>query len=363
MKDTKKLVLNLIKPPGVSGREAAIREDLRRRWEPLVDEIRVNRLGSLYGLKYGCSSSREGKTSRQLSRERPRLILSAHMDTIGLMVSGFHGPLLRVTRVGGADLRVLPGQLVRVHGRETVTGVVIRLPEALLPEDASSQALQWEHMMVDVGLSEKRLRELFQVGDVITFDQEPLILGEHHLAGPGLDNRASLACLTLVLEKLQGRQIPWDLYLVATIAEEERGVGARTSGFDLDPSLAVVLDVTFGRGPGTQDHQAYPLGGGITLGWGPSIHPGLYRRFRDLAEKEDIPWTREPLPVRSGTDADHFQVAASGVPTMLISLPLRYMHTPVEMIDLRDVEAASQLLLAFLTDQAWDLGELWGKME
>ena len=337
MKDIKDLLTRLLEAPGVSGFEEPVREIVHELWNPLVDEISVNRLGSLYGRKYG--------------GEHPagmQVVLSAHMDTLGLMVSGFHGPFLRVTKLGGVDTRVLPGQRVVVHGRETVEGVIADPPADLRPEGKASNKIALRYLLVDVGASEADLRELFQVGDVITFAQQPLEHGEHILTGPGMDNRASLAALTLSLHELAGAETPANVIAVATVQEEERQKGAVTAGFDLQPDLALILDVTFARGPGTADHESYPLGGGITLGWGPSVDPDLYQRCVSLAEAGDIPWEMEPLPTRSGTDADSFQVAGSGTPTMVISIPIRYMHTPVEMVDLRDVQRAADLLTAFV---------------
>lgn len=125
--------------------------------------------------------------------------------------------------------------------------------------------------------------------------------------------------------------------------------GARTSAFQIRPDLAVAVDVTWGKSPSTPDHKTFPLGKGLTLGWGPNIHPGLYDSFKKVADKFEIPYATEVMPRHSGTDAYGLQVAAHGVPTMVVSIPLRYMHTPVEMVALKDIRRTGHLLSEFIS--------------
>jgi putative aminopeptidase FrvX len=218
---------------------------------------------------------------------------------------------------------------------------------------------------VDVGLTAPEVGKLVRVGDLVSFAQAPIELSEDYLAGHSLDNRASLAALTGCLETLRGRQTAWDVWFVATTQEEETFGGAQTSVFELRPSLAVAVDVTFGSAPGSLAYRTFPTGKGITLGWGANIHPGLYRRFQALAERLEIPYKTEPMASYSGTDAQMMQVVAEGVPTMVLSIPLRYMHSPVEMVSLKDIARAGRLLAEFAVELetgfmdrlAWDEGE------
>jgi len=138
--------------------------------------------------------------------------------------------------------------------------------------------------------------------------------------------------------------------------------GAYTSAFGLQPALAVAVDVTFGRGPGTPAHKTYSLGGGPTLGWGPVIHPAVHQRFKELAERLEVPTQLEIMPRRTGTDADAIQVTQAGIPAMVVSIPLRNMHTPVEMVSMIDIERTAHLLAEFalsldensLEQMVWD---------
>jgi endoglucanase len=156
------------------------------------------------------------------------------------------------------------------------------------------------------------------------------------------------------LQELKGRDHAWDVWVVATTQEEETLGGAKTSAFQLRPQLAVAIDVTWARGPNTPDYKTFPLGKGPTLGWGPNIHPGLHRAFKELADRLEIPNAVEVMPLHSGTDAITLQIAAEGIPTMVVSIPLRYMHTPVEVVALKDITRTGHLLAEFIAQLGID---------
>jgi endoglucanase len=352
MSDSLSFLKKMITAPGLSGNEGPIRQIIEDAWRPLTHELNISRLGSLHGLRRGAASE-----------SRPSILLATHMDAIGLMVSGIVDGFLHISEIGGLDNRVLPGQLVTVHGREDLPGVIVQPPGHLLPRNAQSGAVPIEHLLVDTGLSPRQVARRVRVGDLVSFAQEPFEMPDRVLAGHSLDNRASVAALTDCLKALQQRSHAWDVWAVATVQEEETFAGALTSTYQIRPDIAVAIDVTWAKGPGAPEYNTYGLGKGLTLGWGPNIHPGLYRAFKDLADRLEIPYKMEPMPRDSGTDAMAIQIATAGVPTMVVSIPLRYMHTPVEMVDMKDVERAGRLLAEFsasLDDQfmeklAWDV--------
>ena len=332
------LLETLCKAPGLSGYELPVRGLLEETWKPCTDELHISRLGSLHGLKYGSAPE-----------PRPSILIAAHMDAIGLMVTGIVNGLLRVTEIGGLDARVLPGQLVTVHGREELPAVIVQPPAHLLPAAARSGPVPIKYLLVDTGLRPQQVKQQVRIGDLISFAQEPTKLQGDMLAGRSLDNRASIAALTLCLEELQTRKHAWDVWAVATTQEEETMGGARTSAFQLRPDLAIAVDVTWGKSPGSPDHLTFPIGKGPTLGWGPNIHPGFHRAIKKTAEELETPYALEAMPRHSGTDAYAIQVAAQGFPTMVISIPLRYMHTPVEIVALKDIQRTARLLAEFIT--------------
>jgi endoglucanase len=225
--------------------------------------------------------------------------------------------------------------------------MIVQPPSHLLPPEIGSDPVPLEYLLVDVGLLPRQVERLVRVGDLVSFAQPPLELSENYLAGHSLDNRASVAALTYCLLELKGRPLNWDLWAVATTQEEVTVGGALTSAYHLRPTLAVAIDVTFASSPGSPSHQSFPFGKGPTLGWGPTIHPALQKAFKDLAERLEIPYKLEPLPHRSGTDADALQIAAEGIPTMVLGIPLRYMHTPVEMVAIKDITRTGRLLAEF----------------
>ncbi len=328
----------LLSLPGLSGYEGPAREAIAAVWKPLVDEITTSKVGSLHALRRGSGAA-----------PRPRILLSAHMDAIGLMVTGILGGLLRFTQIGGVDPRILPGQPVTVHGREALPGVVVSPPDALLPARLQGKPVDMEYLFVDTGLLPDDVKKMVRVGDLVSFAQEPLDLAGDALAGHSLDNRASVAALTHCLQELQHMQHSWDVYAVASAQEETALLGAFTSPFDIRPDLAVAIDVTFAKGPGAGDHRAHPMGKGVALGYGPNIHPFLYKAFKDLADRLDIPTLMDVMPSHSGTDGYAMQVVAEGIPTMVISIPLRYMHTPVEVVALKDITRTGQLMAEFIS--------------
>jgi endoglucanase len=234
---------------------------------------------------------------------------------------------------------------VIVHGRETLRGVVVPLPPSFRANP--KEAVGFDDLRVDVGLPAKRLAQLVQPGDLVSFASEPLDLRGGTLSGHSLDNRASVAALTLALDDLQLKRHAWDVWFAATVQEEITYAGGATSAFALRPDLAIIVDVTFGEDSGGKKYDTFPLGGGPTIGVGPTIHPFLLNQLKELAAKLDIPFAVEAMPEDSFTETDRIQLTRAGIPTAIISIPLRYMHTPVETVSLTDIERTGKLLCEF----------------
>jgi endoglucanase len=350
MVDTFKLLKKLVETPGPSGFEKRIAAVVKESWEPLVDEIEIDRIGSLIGVKHGSGPE-----------PRPRLLLAAHMDEIGLMVTQIvsypdndeGNGFLRVSRVGGIDIRHLYDQTVVVHsskGEETdLVGILGALPEAYLSEERRSKPYDYDELVVDVGLPVSRVKEMVAVGDFVSFRQPLRKLQNKWITGKALDNRTSVLAVTIALEYLATRQHTWDVVAVATAQEETALLGAFTSAHAQAPDAAVAIDVTFGKGPGASDALTYALGSGPTIGFGPNVHPGMYKGLKDAAAALEMKVQDEPHSRGSGTDAYGLQIAREGIPTGLVGIPLRYMHTMVETVDLKDVERSGRLLGEFVT--------------
>ncbi len=331
------LLLELLRRPGPSGWEQPLRDFLTHQWRQWAPEVWQDTLGNVYARLPGHAS------------HAPCLMVTAHMDTIGLVVSRVQDGWLWIRPVGGVDPRVLLGQQVWVWGtrERPLLGVITMLPEALRPEARQGKPPTWEDLRIDVGLPPEDVAQWVPIGAPVTFATPPQALDEHLVTGPGLDNRASLAALSAALALLTSRPRESAIVFVATVQEETNLGGAQVAAQTVAPDVALVVDVTFGQAPGTPSENAFPLGEGITLGWGAHMHPEVYRYLAEIARHHAIPYTMEPLPVHSGTEARVVQLALLGIPTGLISLPLRYMHTPVETVDVRDILAAARLLEAY----------------
>jgi endoglucanase len=337
------LLKQLSEAEGITGFEQPVCELLRQTWAPFVDEMNVGKLGSLIACKRGASPDGQ-----------PKLMLAAHMDEIGLRVTGIEEGFLRVTRVGGSDRRVLLGLEVVVHSTRgsrharDLPGIVATRPPHVLPKEQRKKTVPWDEIFVDVGLPPKEVGRLVSVGDLISFRGKVAELKNRRLAGKAFDDRACVAIITLALEQLADMRHDWDIFAVATVQEESGLKGAITSAYGVAPDLAIALDVTFGKQPGVSDVDAALLGEGPVVSVGPNLHPGVVARLREVAEAHEIPYQIETVPGRSGTDAWAIQVSREGVPTGLICLPLRYMHQPVETLDVRDVDRAARLLVTFI---------------
>ena len=335
---------SLLSTSGLSGFEGPASALIADAWRPLVDELSDGRLGSLHGLKRATTGV----------KKRPAILLAAHMDAIGLIVTSIQDGFLHVTGLGGIDARILPGCAVTVHGREDLPGVVVQPPARLLPASAGDGPVALEYLLVDTGLPARKVAQLVRTGDQVSFAGEPVDLAGETISGHSLDNRASVAALTVCLQELRERAHAWDVWAVATAQEEVGLFGAITSAYQIRPDAAIAIDVTFAKGPGSNDWGTFPLGKGPTLGWGPNLHPALHKALKDLADRLEIPVVTEVIPRHSGTDAFAIQVSAEGVPTALIGIPLRYMHTAVETVAIKDIQRAGRLMAEFIAGLAPD---------
>ncbi len=331
---------SLLSVSGLSGFEGPVAKLIEEKWRPLTDEIHISRVGSLHGLKRG-----SGK------EPRPALMIATHMDAIGLQVSRINHGFLHITNSGGIDVRVLPGLEVIVHasGSGEELPAVIAMPSARqLPKDESGKAVAMKYLLVDTGLTPPEVEKKVRVGDLVSFANDPIELSGDVISGHTLDNRASVAALTVCLEELQNKSHVWDVWAVATTQEETGYLGAYSSAFQLRPQLAIAVDATHAKGPNSNEWQTFPLGQGVGLCIGPNMHPFLHAKLKEVAERTEIPWFLDVTPRDSGTDAYAMQVIADGIPTALVEFPMRYMHMPVEAVSLKDIQRAGRLLAEFI---------------
>ncbi len=348
MTDILPFLKSMISTSGLSGHEAPIARIVEEKWRTLVDETSLSRVGSLHGLKKGSGGGK-----------RPSVMIATHMDAIGMMVSSIEDAFLHITDVGGIDVRVLPGAHVTVHASsgDELPAVIAMPPARFLPEKEGSGVVAIKHLLVDTGLTRREVEKKVRVGDLVSFANEPMELAGDVISGHTLDNRASVAALTICLEDLHGKSHVWDVWAVATVQEETSFLGGYTSAFQLRPDIAIAIDGTFAKGPGANGWQTHPMGKGVGICMGPNIHPFLHKRLTELADKLEIPWFLDVAPKNSGTDAYPMQTTMEGIPTALLEYPLRYMHTPVEAVAVKDLHRVGRLLAEFIASLDEDFVE------
>jgi len=338
---SKEFLKQLSEASGVSGYEGDVRELVRAEFAPYCDETRVDAMGNLIALRKG--NPPQGTARRSI-------MLAGHMDEIGLLVTQFEKGFLRFATVGGFDLRVLVGQEVVVHGRQDLPGIIGARPPHVLSEEERETVIPLDKLFIDVGLSEEEVRRIVHVGDVITLHRPFIELGGGLVSGKAFDDRAAVVCLDICLQHLAIMKHAWDVYAVATVQEEVGLKGAMTSTFGIMPDVGIAVDVGHGNMLGVSEVDTVTIGGGPALGFGPNIHPLIYARLVETAKAYEIAYQMDPVPGRSGTDAWAMQVAQQGVPTGLISIPQRYMHTTVETLALKDLERIGRLLALFIAN-------------
>lgn len=347
--DTVGLLKRLSQAVGLSGYERPVRALIKDEFERYADEVRTDKMGNLIALK-------PGMLADDVDAPRRRIMLAAHMDEIGLMVTGVEEGFLRVAQVGGVDERLLTAQPVTVHGtlggQHDLPGVVASVPPHLLPKQERGKVVPLKKLFVDVGLPPDEVAKRVRVGDLISFRQEALELKGGLLTGKAMDNRASVAALVVCLELLSRLRHTWDVYAVATVQEEVGLKGALTSAFGVRPDVAVAIDVTWAHQPGAPQDRTFPMDKGPTIGIGPNFHPALHKALIEAAQAQEILYQIEPLPGSSGTDAWAIQASREGVPTALLAIPERYMHSPVEVVAVKDVERTGRLMAHFVASLA-----------
>lgn len=340
MEHLQELLFRLCSAPGISGAEDGAVAAAERELAP-YGVISRDMLGNLI-----C-------TIGDPASER-RILLDAHIDQIGLLVAGIDKRgFLRLAPCGGVDRRALPGTTVTVFGRETLRGVVCCLPPHLV-EGGEEKVVPIEKMYVDVGLTKREAEELIVPGDRILWNAQPRALLGGRFTAAGLDNRAGVCTLIRCAELLTKP----DCCVVIQLStrEEVGGQGAKTGAYAHEPTEAITVDVSFAGQPGVPQQKSGKLSAGPMIGISPTLDKPMTDDFVRLAKEKDIPFQYEVMGGSTGTNADSIGTARSGVRCGLISVPLRYMHTPVEVIDPVDIENTARLIAAYIGEgKAWQI--------
>lgn len=319
---------------GPSGRVGAVAAAATELLKPLVDEVSRDKLNNVLGVR------RCGKAGAKA------VLLDAHLDEIGFVVTGHEEGFLRFSTIGGVDPRMLPGREITLMTQPEGFGVVAAKPPHVLAAGEADKAISLDNLRIDVGLSQEEAQKRYPVGTTAVYRQEYTRLQEDRVSSKALDDRAGFCVLLRTLELLQNDPLKVDVWVLGSNMEETGGDGAAAAAYHVHPDYAVAVDVTFGTQPDVSKDKGFALGGGPVIGVGPNMARWLTRRFQQVAQDQNINTQLEIMSGNSGTNGWDIQIAREGVATQVLSIPLRYMHTPMEVIDLRDVEQTAQLLAA-----------------
>jgi endoglucanase len=295
-----------------------------------------------------------GSSIARVGEAAPLLAVVGHIDEIGLVITHIdENGFLWFAPIGGWDPQILVGQRVEVRGRDgLVPGVVGRKPIHLLEPDQRKKVVELKGLHIDVGAADRdEAAALLRVGDPVTIAAEPVRLAGQRLVSRAMDNRLGAYVALEALRRCHERDSLGGSFAAVAAVQEEIGLfGARTAAFEVRPDLAVAVDVTHASdAPGLDEKQigSHPLGSGPAIGRGSTLSPKVFELLVETAEEAGIEHTVSASGRATSTDADAIQISRSGIPTGLVSIPLRYMHSPVELVDLGDLEATVELVAAF----------------
>ncbi len=276
------------------------------------------------------------------------MLLDAHLDQIGFMVTEvLDGGFLRFAPIGGVDPRMLLGSEVMLLTEQPLYGVIACMPPHLMKAGEQNKAVPISEMLIDTGLLDAK--DKIAVGTPVVFAQQPVQLARRIMTSKSLDDRAGIAALALAMEKLQQhKDLACHVAVLISTQEEVTGLGAQIGTFSVQPEYGIAVDVTHGKTPDGPSDGVFELHSGAAIGMGPNLHRGLTQMLIKTARAEEIPYQLELMEGNTGTNAWTMQIVARGVAMGLLSIPLRYMHTPIETICLDDVKAVADLLTAFL---------------
>lgn len=326
--ETLELLKILTSPAGVAGEESSSFEALKGLF---------CRFGEV-------SRDDTGNIIIRRSGEGKRILLDAHLDTIGFVVTGItEDGFLRLSKVGGVDMRTVEGMELTIHGKNDIYGVVCTVPPHL--SKGESRMSEDGTVVADIGMTGEEAEKLISLGDRASFRSNFTVLNEDKVSSPYIDDRGGIAVLLKALEYTNSKN---DITLVCSAQEETGGAGATCASYNTDADLSLSVDVSFAHTPDSKPSECGKMDGGAMIGFSPVLDKKYTQLLVSIAKEKGINYQKEIMNGRTGTNADHITISKGGIPSVLVSLPIRYMHTPVEMVSLKDVESCARLIAEFL---------------
>ncbi len=327
---TIELLERLTSPAGVAGEEMSSFEALKGLFSPFGD-VSCDTAGNVIIHRNGT-----GK----------HILLDAHLDTIGFVVTGITDDgFVRVQKVGGVDMRVVEGLELSLHGTKDIYGVVCTVPPHL--SNGDTRVSTDGTAVVDIGMSKEDAEKIISIGDRVSFRNNFTVLNGDMVSSPYIDDRGGIAVLLKALEYTKTQN---EITLVCSAQEETGGTGATCASFSVDADLSLSVDVSFGETPDSKPQDCGKMNGGAMIGYSPILNRGYTEKLVNIAKKYNISYQKEIMSGKTGTNADHITISKGGIPSVLVSLPIRYMHTPVETVNINDIEACANLVARFIEE-------------
>ncbi len=337
-----RLLTDLVQAPSPSGFEEPVQKVVRKEMKKFADEVRTDVHGNVIGTK-----NPSGK---------PRLMLAGHCDEIGFMVKyidekGF----IFFSSIGGVDAHITPGKRVQVHTRNgPVLGVIGRKAIHMLKEEERKKVVELSQQWIDIGVKDKKEAEkMVSIGDPITFSERLERLAGDLVVSRGFDDKVGAFVICEVLRRISDRPLRAAVFATSTVQEEIGLRGAQTAAYAINPQVGIAVEVDLATDHPDVDKKREGeilLGKGVVLFRGANINPKVGEMLINVAQKKGIPYQLAGASGGTGTDANVIQLSRAGVATALMSVPVRYLHTPVEVLSLKDLEATVKLLTAFVLE-------------
>lgn len=332
--DIKKTLFELSEISGASGNEFPATEkalNILKKYCPDAKIINGNVIGH-----FG-----------EFNKNVPSLVLDAHIDQIGFIVTyitddGF----IKVGNLGGIDRRLLPAQPVIIHGKKDLKGVICSIPPHL--SNNEKKVPSFDDISIDTGFSKSELENIVSLGDTVTFDVKCKELLNNRVTGGAFDDRCGMTAILYALELLKDKKISYNTTVIFSTQEELGERGAKIGAFEINPDISLAIDVSFAYMHGENEMKCGYLGKGAMIGIAPSLSREISDSLITIAKNMDIPYQIEVMNDLTSTNADQYSVSRTGSKACTVSIPLRNMHTPVEVIDLNDIELTGQLLAEFI---------------
>lgn len=336
--DIKSTLKKLTEQTGVSGDEFSAANAAAELLREYAEDVTVDMFGNVLG--YVKSQNPGAKT----------LMLDAHIDEVGLIVTYIEEQgFLCVGSCGSPDIRTYPAQSVTVYGKKSIQGVISTLPPHISKDNSATEI---GNIYVDVGMTHEEAAEIVAFGDRITVNSRFRELRGDVVSASSIDDRSGVCAILAALDMLCSRELAYNLAICFSAQEETGERGAKQAAFRVQPDEAIIVDVSFGRTPDGNPKETAELGSGVMIGFSAALDKEMSNSLRNLARAEKIPFTCEVMPSSTGTNADAIGVSGIGVRCCTLSFPIRYMHTPVECVSLRDIESTASLICEYAVEGA-----------